>query len=89
MLTGICHNCHGECLNSVTCTLEEDFDEPDDLDVVNLAKIEPCSSIKANTDRYEQTAGPSPKKRSRVDCFVYIFSPVISAAFILFVYFIL
>ncbi|KAG5898454.1 hypothetical protein JTB14_015463 [Gonioctena quinquepunctata] len=33
-------NCHGECLNGVTSTLEEDFDNPDDPDVINLEETD-------------------------------------------------
>lgn len=57
----------GECLNGVTSSLKEDFDDPDDPDVVSLAEIEPSVQIEANTDQNEQIAGPSSKKRSRVD----------------------
>ncbi|KAG5884310.1 hypothetical protein JTB14_018033 [Gonioctena quinquepunctata] len=36
MCTSICHNCHGERLNGLTSTLEENFDDPDVPDVINL-----------------------------------------------------
>ncbi|KAG5897574.1 hypothetical protein JTB14_007285 [Gonioctena quinquepunctata] len=40
MCTSICHNCHGECLNVGTSTLEGDFDDPDDPDVMNLGETD-------------------------------------------------
>lgn len=73
MCAGICHNCHrGKCLNGATTTLE-DFDDPNCSDVVNLAEIELLVQIKENTEQDEQIAGPSCKKRSRVDCFLWTY----------------
>lgn len=49
MCTSICHNCHGECLNGVTSNLEEDFDDPDDPDVINLEEADHSVQI-TNTE---------------------------------------
>lgn len=58
--------CHDECLNGVTSTLEEGFDDPD---VVNLAEMEPSVQIKANTDPDE-----SEKNGNRDLLFIFILS---------------
>lgn len=51
MYAGICHSYPSDCLKRVTSTLEEDFDGPDDPDVVSLLEIKFPVQIKENTNQ--------------------------------------
>lgn len=49
MYAGICHSYPRDCLKGISSTLEEDFDGPDDPEVISLVEIKSSVQIKENT----------------------------------------
>lgn len=49
MYASICHSYPSDCLKGISSTLEEDFDGPDDPDVISLVEIKSSVQIKENT----------------------------------------
>lgn len=49
MYAGICQSYPSDCLEGISSTLEEDFDGPDDSDVVSLVEVKCLVQIRENT----------------------------------------